>query len=123
MMRTRREISGVIPTMGKAYHNGNDVSIAWKTAGFIPDCRGFALIRRQNGVEGTESTWVGFEDGLYAEGERRASTHWPIQQSQWTDHMANPGDRLQNRALPIGGPVGVAAARGLGRGSVEKMGE
>ena len=44
----------------KAYHNGDDVFIAWKPDGFIADCRGFALLRRRNGVEETVSTWVGF---------------------------------------------------------------
>ena len=34
-----------------AYHNGDDVFIAWKPDGFIPDCRGFALLRKRNGVE------------------------------------------------------------------------
>lgn len=86
------------------YHNGDDVFIAWKPDGFIPDCRGFALLRRRNGVEETVSTWVGFEDGEHEEGERRASTNWPIQKYQWTDYMANPGDTLQYRVLPMVGP-------------------
>ena len=30
----------------------------------------------------------------HEEGERRASTNWPIQKYQWTDYMANPGDTL-----------------------------
>jgi membrane-associated phospholipid phosphatase len=29
----------------KVYHNGDDVFIAWKPDGFIPSCRGFALLR------------------------------------------------------------------------------
>ena len=48
------------------YHNGDDVFIAWKPKGFIKECRGFALLRRRNGVEETVSTWVGFEDDEYA---------------------------------------------------------
>ena len=44
----------------KVYHNGDDVFVAWKPAGFIPACRGFALLRRRNGVEEVVSTWVGF---------------------------------------------------------------
>ena len=86
------------------YHNGDDVFIAWKTPGFIPECRGFALLRRRNGVEETVSTWVGFEDDEAKEGERRASTNWPIQKYQWTDYMANPGDTLQYRVVPMVGP-------------------
>lgn len=88
----------------KVYHNGDDVFVAWKPDGFIRDCRGFALLRRRNGVEETVSTWVGFEDDEPEEGERRASTNWPIQKYQWTDYMANPGDRLQYRVLPMVGP-------------------
>lgn len=88
----------------KVYHNGDDTFIAWKPDGFILDCRGFALLRRRNGTEEVVSTWVGFEDDEYVEGERRSSTNWPIQKYQWTDYMAAPGDRLQYRVLPMIGP-------------------
>ena len=86
------------------YHNADDVFIAWKPKGVIPNCRGFALLRRRNGVEEIVSTWVGFEKDVYQEGERRASTNWPIQKYQWTDYMANPGDRLRYRVVPMVGP-------------------
>jgi hypothetical protein len=46
---------------------------------------------------------LGFEDDEFADGERRASTNWPIQKYQWTDYMANPGDTLQYRVLPMVG--------------------
>ncbi len=59
-------------------------SLAWKPDGVIADCRGFALLRRRNGVEETVSTWVGFEDDDAKVGERRSSTNWPIQKYQWT---------------------------------------
>ncbi|MEN3299267.1 MAG: hypothetical protein V7633_1325 [Pseudonocardia sp.] len=88
----------------RVYHNGDDVFIAWKPDGFISDCRGFALLRRRNGIEETVSTWVGFEDDQATDGERRASTDWPIQKYQWTDYMANPGDALQYRVLAMVGP-------------------
>ena len=88
----------------KVYHNGDDVFIAWKPDGFIPNCRGFALMRRRNGIEETVSTWVGFEGQPHQEGEHRASTNWPIQKYQWTDYMANPGDKVQYRVLPMVGP-------------------
>ncbi|MCL5036016.1 MAG: phospholipase D-like domain-containing protein [Chloroflexi bacterium] len=88
----------------KVYHNGDDAFIAWKPAGFIPECRGFALLRRRNGVEEVVSTWVGFKGEQHKEGERRASTNWPIQKYQWTDYMANPGDKVQYRVLPMIGP-------------------
>lgn len=88
----------------KVYHNGDDVFIAWKPQGFIPDCRGFALFRRRNGIEEIVSTWVGFENEPHPAGARRASTNWPIQKYQWTDYMASPGDKLQYRVVPMVGP-------------------
>src|SRR5262245_30757037 len=88
----------------KVYHNGDDVFIGWKPDGFITDCRGFSLLRRRNGVEEVVSTWVGFEGDDHDDGERRASTNWPIQKYQWTDYMANPGDRVQYRVVPMVGP-------------------
>ncbi len=88
----------------RIYHNGDDVFIAWKPKGFIPGCRGFALLRRRNGVEEVVSTWVGFAGEKHKEGERRASTNWPIQKYQWTDYMAHPGDKVQYRVLPMVGP-------------------
>ncbi len=86
------------------YHNGDDVFIAWKPTGIIPNCRGFALLRWRNGVEEIVNTWVGFDGDVYTEGEHRASTNWPIQKYQWTDYMANPGDRLRYRVVPMIGP-------------------
>lgn len=88
----------------KVYHNGDDVFIAWKPVGFIPGCRGFAMLRRRNGVEEVVSTWVGFVGDETKEGERRASTNWPIQKYQWTDYMANPEDKVQYRVIPMVGP-------------------
>lgn len=85
-------------------HNGDDVFIAWKPEGVIPECRGFALMRRRNGVEEVVSTWVGFAGQTHEPGERRASTNWPVQKYQWVDYMANPGDRLQYRVVPMVGP-------------------
>src|SRR4051794_37168104 len=88
----------------KVHHNGDDVFIAWKPDGFIPGCRGFALLRRRNGVEEVVSTWVGFAGDQVVDGERRASTNWPIQKYQWTEYMAQPGDLLAYRVLPMVGP-------------------
>jgi phosphatidylserine/phosphatidylglycerophosphate/cardiolipin synthase-like enzyme len=88
----------------RVYHNGDDVFVAWKPKGVIVDCRGFALLRRRNGVEEVVSTWVGFENQPHTDGERRASTNWPIQKYQWTDYMAAPGDHLQYRVIPMVGP-------------------
>lgn len=88
----------------RVYHNGDDVFIAWKPTAFIAECRGFALLRRRNGIEEIVSTWVGFAGQEHKDGERRSSTNWPIQKYQWTDYMANPGDKVQYRVLPMIGP-------------------
>jgi hypothetical protein len=64
----------------KVYHNGDDVFVAWKAETFIEQCRGFALMRKRNGIEEVVSTWVGFAGEDHKEGERRASTNWPIQE-------------------------------------------
>lgn len=88
----------------RVHHNGDDVFVAWKPDGFIAGCRGFALLRRRNGVEEVVSTWVGFAGDTAADGERRASTNWPIQKYQWTDYLASPGDRLAYRVLAMVGP-------------------
>jgi phosphatidylserine/phosphatidylglycerophosphate/cardiolipin synthase-like enzyme len=86
------------------FHNGDDAFIAWKPPGPIDDCRGFALLRKRNGVEEVVKTWVGFAGQKHKTGERRDSTEWPIQRYQWTDYMAKPGDRLQYKVIPMVGP-------------------
>jgi phosphatidylserine/phosphatidylglycerophosphate/cardiolipin synthase-like enzyme len=85
------------------YHNGDDVFLAWKPSGPIDECRGFALRRKRNGTDEVVKTWVGFAGQDHEEGERRASTEWPIQRFQWTDYMANPGDRVQYQVVPMVG--------------------
>jgi len=85
----------------RVHHNGDDVFIAWKPSGFIDDCRGFGIYRKRNGVEEVVSTWVGFEGDSWKEGDRRASTTWPIQKYQWTDYMAESGDRLQYKVVAM----------------------
>jgi hypothetical protein len=47
---------------------------------------------------------LGFAGDEVREGERRASTNRPIQKYQWTDYMAQPGDLLAYRVLPMVGP-------------------
>jgi phosphatidylserine/phosphatidylglycerophosphate/cardiolipin synthase-like enzyme len=88
----------------RTYHNGDEVFIAWKPDGPIDNCRGFALLRRRNGVDETVQTWVGFAGEEHAVGEHRDSTEWPIQRFQWSDFMTKPGDRLAYRVIPMVGP-------------------
>jgi phosphatidylserine/phosphatidylglycerophosphate/cardiolipin synthase-like enzyme len=86
------------------FHNGDDVFIAWKPPGPIDDCRGFTLRRRRNGADQVVKTWVGFAGQKHKVGERRDSTEWPIQRFQWTDYMADPGDRVAYQVVPMVGP-------------------
>jgi phosphatidylserine/phosphatidylglycerophosphate/cardiolipin synthase-like enzyme len=88
----------------RTYHNGDEVFIAWKPDGPIDNCRGFALLRRRNGVDETVQTWVGFAGEEHTVGEHRDSTEWPIQRFQWSDFMTKPGDRLAYRVIPMVGP-------------------
>ena len=76
-----------------------------ETVRAIDDCRGFALRRRRNGADELVKTWVGFAGQDHEEGERRDSTEWPIQRFQWTDHMANPGDKVAYQVVPMVGPT------------------
>lgn len=85
-------------------HNGDDVFISWKPPGPIEGCRGFALRRRRNGADEVVKTWVGFAGQKHKQGERRDSTQWPIQRFQWTDYMADPGDRVAYQVVPMVGP-------------------
>src|ERR1700761_7166246 len=78
--------------------------IAWKPDGPIDDCRGFALLRRRNGVEEFVQTWIGFAGEQHTLGEHRDSTQWPIQRFQWIDYLTKPGDHLAYRVLPMVGP-------------------
>ena len=107
----------------KVYHNGDDVFIAWKLQAVIAGCRGFALMRRRNGIEEVVSTWIGFAGEQHEPGERRASTNWPIQKYQWTDYMANPGDRVQYRNRDIAPRASDRAARSChSRGDCRRRG-
>ena len=48
----------------RVYHNADDVFSSPGNPAIIPQCRGFALFRRRNGVEEIVSTWVGFEQSI-----------------------------------------------------------
>jgi phosphatidylserine/phosphatidylglycerophosphate/cardiolipin synthase-like enzyme len=100
-----------------AYANGDDVFIAWKTGAAIPGCLGFALHRRRNGKEEIVENRIGWEDLVPPPkpGSHKPSNVWPIQRFQWTDFMADPGDTVQYRVVPmIGTPDALTAAETLG---------
>ena len=100
--------------------------LAWRVP-FLPDCRGFALIRRVKRVAGsapspattgeedgfaieTVSSWVGFAGGPQVDpGTRKPTTEWPIQKYLWSDFMVNPGDQVGYRVTPMQGKAGALA--------------
>jgi phosphatidylserine/phosphatidylglycerophosphate/cardiolipin synthase-like enzyme len=88
----------------RVLHNGDDVMIAWDPGRYIEECRGFALLRERNGTVEPVDTWVGFRHQEHFEGETKPSTQWPIQRYQWTDFMAEAGDEVRYRVVPMVGP-------------------
>ena len=85
------------------YHNGDDVFIAWKPGDSSP-MPGFCAVAKTQRRRGDRRDMGGVRGRRAKDGERRASTDWPIQKYQWTDYMANPGDTLQYRVVPMVGP-------------------
>lgn len=99
--------------------------IAWR-APFIPECRGFALMRRikrapgsaqspnargepdaQGFVHEVVASWVGFaNEPPEPPGTRKPTTEWPIQKYLWSDFMVGPGDQVAYQAVPVVGQAG-----------------
>jgi phosphatidylserine/phosphatidylglycerophosphate/cardiolipin synthase-like enzyme len=90
----------------RAYANCDDAVIAWKPDGTIKGCLGFALFRERNGRLECVPTWVGFQGDFSRPGTQRPSTWWPIQKFMWTDYLAQPGDRIRYRVVPMVGTAG-----------------
>lgn len=100
----------------KAYVNCDAVHIIWSYDERIPNCRGFALLRKRNGgAEETVNTFVGFEGESAPKGTYKPSTTWPVQKFMWTDYQGKKdegtnfkfddtgGDTLEYRVVPMTG--------------------
>jgi hypothetical protein len=92
----------------RVYRNGDDVFLAWRTAEFIPKCRGFALFRRRNGHEEPMPSYAGFENERWKPGDSKPTTTWPIQKFSWTDYTIKRGDSVQYRVVPMVRPIDTA---------------
>jgi phosphatidylserine/phosphatidylglycerophosphate/cardiolipin synthase-like enzyme len=80
--------------------------LAWSSTGMIPDCRGFALMREDSKAPGAPKqdfvqSWVGFKGEKHKEGEHRSTEEWPVQRYVWTDLLADRGDKLRYRIIPM----------------------
>lgn len=87
------------------YTNSDDAFIAWAPSDFIPGCRGFLLERaRKVGatkkVEPVENR-VGFAKDHPKSGDHRPSREWPFQRFNWTDHVADVGNKVRYRVTAM----------------------
>jgi len=89
----------------KAYSNCDEAIVVWKYNKLIPDCVGFALLRKFNKESDAAAepvnTWVGFEGQTATPGEHRPSTEWPIQKYIWSDYLVKPGDKVSYKVVPM----------------------
>ncbi|MEA2439362.1 MAG: hypothetical protein QOH76_786 [Thermoleophilaceae bacterium] len=90
----------------KAHWNCDHTYIVWRYESPIPECRGFALERRDEDDKVTvANTWLGFEDEVADPGTTKPSTEWPIQRFLWADLEAETGDTWSYRVVPMIGPA------------------
>src|SRR5262245_32702067 len=88
----------------RAYVDSDHAFVVWQLEDQIPDCRGFALTRREvvSGEETTLDTFVGFAGDTAPPGTRKTSAEWPIQRFMWSDY-APPRVAVSYRAVPMVG--------------------
>ena len=88
----------------RAYADSDHVFVVWRLDTAIPDCRGFALKRKQasSSAETVLDTWVGFAGDSAPSGTKRPSTVWPIQRFMWSDYDP-PREPVRYRAVPLTG--------------------
>ena len=90
----------------RAYANCDHTYVVWQAPAPIPQCRGFALFRREgDGQPRALDTWVGFEGDEAPPGTFKPSTTWPVQKFMWADYMARPGHTYRYRVVPVVGPA------------------
>jgi phosphatidylserine/phosphatidylglycerophosphate/cardiolipin synthase-like enzyme len=93
----------------KAFADADEAFVAWRPDGPIDGCRGFAVYRRKPGKSPEiVPAFVGFEGSVADDDGPRfqPSTVWPVQKYSWIDFLAQPGDRLKYRVVPMVGPKG-----------------
>jgi Phosphatidylserine/phosphatidylglycerophosphate/cardiolipin synthases and related enzymes len=87
----------------RVYDNGDHTALVWLPDGAvsIPDCRGFIIRRRRNGVDGVLHGSVSFAEGAKFD----PATPWtfPLQRYLWWDYYVKPGDVVQYSVVPVVG--------------------
>ncbi|MGZ5078496.1 MAG: phospholipase D-like domain-containing protein [Usitatibacter sp.] len=94
------------------YTNSDDAFVAWAPSDFIPGCRGFFLERGRKTTAGEKVEPVenrtGFKRDKPKSGDHRSSQEWPFQRFNWTDHVADVGNKVRYRVTAMvdngGGP-------------------
>ncbi len=97
----------------QAFADADEAFVWWRPAGPIAECRGFALYRQKAGKEPElVPTFVGFEGSAAGDAGPRfePSTVWPVQKFSWLDFLANPGDTVKYRVVPMVGKAGALTA-------------
>jgi phosphatidylserine/phosphatidylglycerophosphate/cardiolipin synthase-like enzyme len=90
----------------KAHWNCDHTYVVWRYEEAIPECRGFALHRKdEHDREYVTNTWVGFRGQVADAGTMHPSTVWPIQRYMWADLEVSLGQTWRYRAVPMVGPA------------------
>lgn len=87
----------------KVYDNGDHTCLVWLPTDHtsIPNCRGFAIRRLKNGMEGYIHGFVGFSDGEKFDPQK--PWYPPLQRYTWWDYDVTPGDTVQYCVIPAVG--------------------
>jgi phosphatidylserine/phosphatidylglycerophosphate/cardiolipin synthase-like enzyme len=91
----------------RVYDNGDHIGIIWLPDGqeTIPNCRGFA-VQRKNGQTLTYlRSFVGFTDGA-AKPAKGEEWKWPLQRYMWWDYGVKPGDTVSYQVTAVVGDAG-----------------
>jgi phosphatidylserine/phosphatidylglycerophosphate/cardiolipin synthase-like enzyme len=88
----------------KVYDNGDHTCLVWlpEDEKPLPNCRGFAIRRLQNGQESYLHGFVGFTDTDKL--DPAAPWKFPLQRFLWWDYLVKPGDKVQYSVVPVVGP-------------------
>jgi hypothetical protein len=88
----------------KVYDNGDHTCLVWlpEDEKPLPNCRGYAIRRLQNGQESYLHGFVGFSDTDKL--DPAAPWKFPLQRLLWWDYLVKPGDKVQYSVVPVVGP-------------------
>lgn len=79
--------------------NNDYALIAWEYSELIPNCIGFALYRKRNGIEKLVENQIGFANE--PKPNELPTNKFPIQRFVWTDFKVYDGDTINYRIVPV----------------------